>query len=135
MSAAALPAGRQEATLDLYTDDPYYRQLQVPVTLTREQRAAVTATPNVVRVRPGQAVSAQLVRLRPGAAGNVRIDTIEADDPGITCTWAAGPDTEATLKIRVDARRLAQPGSHAVRVRLAEPARDTVIVPVVFDAE
>jgi hypothetical protein len=132
VSAADLAPGQLDATLDLYSDDPYYRQLQVPVTLTRADKSTVSATPSVVRLQPStsQPVCSQLVRLRPSGDDKVLVDTVEADAPGITCTWAAGPDNGVTLKIRVDSR-LAQSGTHLLRVQLA--GRETLTIPVVID--
>lgn len=133
-AAADLPKGRHDALLDIHTDDPAYTTLQVPVTLTRGSRPTVNVTPPVARVRTtaAQPVGTQVVRLRPAGSARVVIEAIESDDPGITCTWAAGPGEGATLRLRVDARRLASgPGGRTVRVLLAEPGRDTIRVPIV----
>ena len=42
VSGSALGAARQEEMLNIYTDDSYYRQLQVPITLTKAFRPAIT---------------------------------------------------------------------------------------------
>jgi len=134
VSAADLGVGRHEATLALYTDDPYYREFQIPITLERAGKPAATATPSVVRVRPSatQPLSSHLVRLRPVAGRRALIDTATPSDPGLACTWAAGPDDAATLKVQVDTRRV-RPGGHSVQVQLMEPARAVLNIPVIVE--
>jgi hypothetical protein len=130
LAAKDLGPGRHEATLDFHTDDPYYRHLQIPVTLTRGNKAAVLATPSLVRVSSSQMVSSHLVRLRPHAAAKVVIATATGSVPGITCTWAAGPANDATLKIRVE-QSFTDP--QFVTVRLAQPSDDTLTIPVLVE--
>jgi hypothetical protein len=133
VSAAALNAGTHDAMLTVYTDDPQYGALSLPITLTRENSAPVTASPAQVeaRVSPAQPVAAALVRLRRADGGKIVVQSATADDPGVTCTCAAGPGVAATLKVQVDARRLTdRAGPRNVRVQLAEPAGQIVIVPV-----
>ncbi len=126
VSAAALTAARQEEILSVYIDDPFYRELQVPITLTKANRPAVTATPEQVEiVGPGS----QIVRLRGNGDEAVRIDRAEASQPGIKCTWAAGPGNDATLKISAaDDASFSTPAR--VLVHLATPAGATVVIPV-----
>lgn len=129
VKAADLPAGRTEEMLAIYLDDPFYRQLEVPITLVKAVRPAVTAAPERVEVAcPG----AQLVRLRADGARPVRIEKIDVNNAGIKCTWAAGPGNDATLKISADAtaRFLAPSTPPRVLVHLAEPAGAMVEIPV-----
>lgn len=98
VSGAALTRARQEETLNIYTDDPHYRHLQVPITLTKAERANVSASPARVEII---GAGSQLVRLRASGDHVVRVDRIEADHPALKCTWAAGPGNDATLKIAV----------------------------------
>lgn len=133
VSGASLKAGTHDAMLTVYTDDPQYGSLTLPITLTRENAAPVTATPSPLEVRLSAAlpVTAALVRLRRGDGGKVAVESATADDPGVTCTWAAGPGVAATLKVQVDARRLAdRPGPRTVCVRFTEPAGEVLTIPV-----
>lgn len=100
VSGAALTRARQEEVLSIYTDDPNYRQLQVPITLTKVERAAISATPARVELAGS---GAQLVRLRSANDQAIRVDRIETDHPSLKCTWAAGPGNDATLKIAAGA--------------------------------
>jgi len=127
VTGAALPASRQEAMLNIYTDDPYYRHLQVPITLTRATRSAVSAIPN--RIAFDNAGS-QLVRLRASGENAVRIDKIEADHPALKCTWAAGPGNDATLKIASGAFQ--EPMQTSVRVHIGATV---VTIPVTLRRE
>lgn len=133
IAAPQLQVGRQDATLSIYTDDPLYNPLQLPIVLTRASKAAVTATPAQVEARlsADHPITAALVRFHYGGGHKLIIDSATADDPGIACTWASGPGPIATVKVRVDSRRLTnRDGPYSVRVQLAEPAGEVVTIPV-----
>jgi hypothetical protein len=131
VSAIALTAARQEETLSIYFDDPFYRELQVPITLVKANRPTLTASPQQVEI---VGAGSQLVRLRGNGDMPVRIDKAEANQPGIKCTWAAGPGNDATLKISTDATAgFTTPAR--VLVHLAEPAGATVVIPVMLRKE
>jgi hypothetical protein len=135
VSAADLDGGRQDAILSLYTDDPLYNPLQLPVTITRGSRPAIAVTPPRVeaRVSADQPVASVLVRLRPAGQQKVVIESADADDPAITCTWAVGPGAGATLKVQVDSRRLGGADvARSVQVRLADPPV-VLTIPVVIE--
>ena len=100
VNAANLSAARQEETLSIYFDDPFYRELQVPITLVKANRPTVTASPEQVEII---GAGSQIVRLRGNGDKAVRIEKAVANQPGIKCTWAAGPGNDATLKISSDA--------------------------------
>jgi hypothetical protein len=128
VSRATMTAARQEETLNIYTNDPAYQHLQVPITLTMASRADVTATPAGVELA---GAGSQLVRLRGAGGQMVRIQKAHADHAAIECTWAAGPGNEATLKVRVNPALLVTASASAeVRVELAEPAGATLTIPV-----
>jgi hypothetical protein len=133
VTAARVPSTRQEAILSIYTDDPLYSPLQLPISITRSSKAALTASPAEVqaRITAEQPTAAAMVRVRPADGHRVAIDSVDTDDPGVTCTWAAGPGTGATLKVQVDARRLSdRSGPRSVRVRLSEPSQEVLTIPV-----
>jgi hypothetical protein len=131
--AADYPEGRHEASIHLFTDDPLYRDLKVPVTVVKRARPRVTAAPAAVTLEAaaGQPLPARLVRLRDSQNQSVVVERITCDDPAVACQWAPGPDTEATLKVRVDRTRLSDPGLDTrVRVHLRQPVRETLVIPV-----
>ena len=131
VSRSALTAARQEEMLDIYTDDPNYRQLQVPITLLKANRPSVTATPDKLEII---GASSHLVRLRGAGDREVRIDKADADHPAVQCTWAAGPGNDMTLKIRVSNSALL-PSSANVRVRFLQPEGTTITIPVTLRKE
>jgi hypothetical protein len=129
VSRSALTAPRQEETLNIYSDDPDYRHLQVPITLIQANQAIVNATPEKIEIN---GIESQLVRLRAVSDKAVRIEKADVDHPGIRCTWAAGPGNDATLKISVVAPHA---GVASVRVRLAQPTGEVLMLPVLLRKE
>src|SRR5262249_45219004 len=91
--AEDFPEGRHEEVLDIYTDDPLYRNLKVPVTIVKRSRQRFTATPSAVTLTAsrGQAIPAKIVLIRDGENGTVEIERLTPSDPAIGCTWARGP--------------------------------------------
>jgi hypothetical protein len=130
VSRSALTAARQEETLNIYTDDPNYRHLQVPITLVKANRAELTASPDRLELTGGS----KLVRLRASGDKAVRIEKATADHPALKCTWAPGPGNDATLKVSVDAAQFTAANA-VVRVVLTEPAGQTIEIPVVLRKE
>lgn len=136
--APIAPQGRHEATLTLHTDDPYYRELTVPVTVVKRPRQDVTASPAEISLWAprGQPAPSRIVLLRPAGEEIVEIERVETDDVAVTATWAAGPNNLATLRVKVD-RSQVQGGElrSAVHVFLRKPARETVTIPLTFAIE
>ena len=131
-SVAAIPPGRKDEVLSIYTSDAVYGQLQVPVTLVGRVKKAVAVSPESIEVRitNGQA-PASLVRLRPLNSGALIIVGVTADHPAVTCTFAHGPFGIATLRIQVDAAKLAgQDLNSVVRVRVSQPVEETIVIPI-----
>lgn len=131
------PEGRHEETLNIYTDDPLYRDLKVPVTIVKRGRQRFTALPNAVTltVPLSQPIPAKIVRIRDSADAAVEIECLTPSDPAITCTWARGPGTNATLRITVDRTRLTGDGLRGdVAVQIAKPTTGTLTIPVTVTA-
>lgn len=130
---ATLPPGRYEETLSILTDDPDYRELRVPVTVTMRPRAGVTATPASVTltIPRGQPAPSRRVLLRGENEQEVIVERIESDNPALKCNWAAGPGKMATLKVSVDASRAGELLRATVRVHVSKPVPGVVTIPVV----
>jgi hypothetical protein len=74
----------------------------------------------------------RLVRLRDTQDQAVVVESVTVDVPGIVCSWAAGPDNQATLKLQPDRARLGDdPVRASVRVQLSQPVREVLTIPVV----
>ncbi|MBI3407640.1 MAG: DUF1573 domain-containing protein [Planctomycetes bacterium] len=131
--AADLAPGSAHEILNIYTDDPVYAQLEVPVTMTRIPRSAVLVSPEKVEVQidKGQKSASTLVRLRPRGEESISINKVTWGDEITRCDWAKGPDQSATLKIRVEAAKAPDGVSQShVRVDLSEPPGEMVLIPV-----
>jgi hypothetical protein len=127
------PAGRHYEAVTVYTDDPAYRDLRLPVTIIKNPRQQVAALPNllVLTAAPDTPLPSQLVRLRDRTNRPVHVDRIVADSPAITTRWAPGPDTMATLKVMVDQKQLNHASLRsAVHVYISKPVRETVTIGV-----
>jgi hypothetical protein len=127
------PEGRHDEALVLYTDDPEYGELKLPITLTRRPRQRVEANPRqvVFRLGPEQASAVRWVRLADRGGAAVVIERVSADDPALVCEAATGADNQPGLKIQVERGRLRGDGlDSTVRVRLSSPAGETVLIPV-----
>ena len=131
VSRSALTATRQEEMINIYTNDASYLHLQVPITLMKANRVEVSATPARVEI---VGAGSQLVRLRALGDQAVRIEKVDIDQPGVKCTWAAGPGKDATLRIAVDAAQVTAAKAN-VRVQLLEPTPTVITIPVVLHKE
>jgi riboflavin biosynthesis pyrimidine reductase len=93
----------------------------------------VTATPEAVTITAaaGQPLPSQLVLIRSADEAAVAIESAEADDPAVTCRWAAGPGNMATLRVLVDRGKMKDPKlSATLRVVVNGPVHQTVSIPV-----
>jgi hypothetical protein len=128
LSADAPPGHRDEAVV-LLTDDPEYPELRVPVRVLKRVAGGVTAAPEEVAVRfaAGQAEVSTLVQLRTADGKPVAVAGAESGHPGVAVKWSPGPGPVATVRVTVSA---GDSGTCRVRVRLAEPAGQEVVIPV-----
>ena len=127
------PEGRHQEMLNIYTDDPLYRHLKVPVTVTKRSGHRFTAVPGAVTLTApaGQPIPSKIVLIRAADGGSVEIERLTPSDPAIGCTWARGPGSNATLRVTVDRARLQAGSIHgSVEVRIGKPTAETVTIPV-----
>lgn len=131
-ATAAFTAGRHDETVYIYTNDPFYRHLTVPVTVVKEVPQAVTVIPETVTLK---AIPEPVtVRLRAQGGAAIEIEKVQANDPALSCRWAAGPGSWATLRIQVDkGQRLRKDQTPAVEVHLRRPEKTSILIPVRFE--
>jgi hypothetical protein len=132
------PVGRHEETVDLVTDDAAYRTLKVPVTIVKRGHERVTVSPDEITLHgdKGQPVASQLLRVRDSGNEGVVVERVTADDAALTCSWAAGPNTMATVKLQVDRTRIAATTlKSAIHIEVSKPERRTLTVPVMCTLE
>ncbi|MCS6850996.1 MAG: DUF1573 domain-containing protein [Gemmataceae bacterium] len=133
-----LPPGRHEERVTVYTDDPAYRTLNVPVTIIKKPRHNVSALPGEVTwsVPRGQPVPSRIVLIRAADRQAVKVAEVTSDDPAITATWAEGPHDMSTVRLHVDRSRVRGGEVRTtVRVRLRQPMAEVVEIPVTFRSE
>jgi hypothetical protein len=127
------PDGRHEEAVDIYTNDPRYPDIRVPVTLLKHAQQRLTATPSEVELTAavGQPFPSRMVLIRDERGQSVHIDQILADDPAITCQWAPGPDVMATLRVRANRSLVAGESLRsAIHIRIDRPVVETVTIPI-----
>lgn len=126
---AAAPPGHRDETVVLLTDDPAYPELRVPVRVLKRTAGGVAAAPEevVVRFAAGQSEVSALVQLRTADGKPVAVAAAESDHPGVAVKWSPGSGVVAAVRVTVTA---GDAGGCRVRVRLAEPAGQEVVIPV-----
>jgi hypothetical protein len=130
--SSKLASGRLDETLHIYTDDPQYAELRVPLTIINQPKQRCTATPSEATIRGSvqQALPAFRIFIRDGKGEKVTIDKVEADEPALLCRWASGPGEMATLKVQVNDKVFPSGQLHgAIRVHIAAPVDETIIIP------
>jgi hypothetical protein len=127
-----LPEGKHEVVLSIFTDDPIYRELRVPVTVVKRSRQRVQAAPATVDlvIPRGQPAPSRIVLLQAEGDEPVEVERVEADAPALRCRWTKGPGKMATLKLGVDPTRVAETLKGTVRVHISRPAPACLEIPV-----
>jgi Protein of unknown function (DUF1573) len=129
------PEGRHEETIQIYTSDPEYRELKIPVTIIKRRKNTVSASPDELAVSSaaGEAIPSRIVLLRATDDQDVVTDRVECDSPAVSCQTAAGPGHRATLKIQIDRTKITGDALQCnVKVLLKQPAGQVVSVPVAW---
>jgi len=128
-----LPEGKREEIVQLFTDDPEYRELKIPVSIVKRTRRQVSATPSTVAIHGDarQPLPSRIVMLSGHDDQDVLVQEVVADNPAIQCHWAKGPGTMTTLKILIDPKQVsAGTLQSAVHVQLLKPAPEQLTIPV-----
>jgi Protein of unknown function (DUF1573) len=129
------PEGRHEETIQIFTSDPEYRELRIPVTIVKRARQTVSASPDAVSLSTAasEPMPSRTVLLRSAEDQAVIVERVESDSAAVRCETAAGPGLRATLKIQIDRAKVTGETLQAkVRVVLRQPAGQTVTVPVTW---
>jgi hypothetical protein len=117
--------------LTIYSNDPDYRELTVPVTAQRHDRQHYLITPAEARfeVIGGTPTASVLVLIRDHDGRPVEIEKAECDDPAITCRFAEGAHATAAARLSV-AKDAVPRTTSSLKVHIRTPAAETVTVPV-----
>jgi hypothetical protein len=129
--SADAPVGHRDEAVVLVTDDPDYPEFRVPVRVLRRPAGGVSAAPAEVAVRlaGGQDEVSTLVQLRAADGKPVGVAGAQSDHPGVAVKWSPGVGPLAAVRVTVTAAA-GPAGACKVRVRMAEPAGQEVVVPV-----
>lgn len=133
---ADAPAGHRDETVVLLTDDPVYPELRVPVRVHKRAAGSVAAAPESVSVRfaRGQAEVSTLVQLRAANGKPISISAAASDVPAVAVKWAPGAGTVAIVRVTVTEAAATRDGSCLVRIKLADPAGQEIVLPVAWTA-
>jgi hypothetical protein len=127
------PTGRHTESVAIFTDDPDYRELKVPVTVIKQARQRIAVSPNqVTLVAPtGQPIPSRVLLVRDIENQQVAVDQVVGDHPAIRCQWAQGPAAMATVKIVVDRTGVVGGVLQSnVHIHVRAPNQETLTVPV-----
>jgi hypothetical protein len=132
------PAGQHDEVVSVYTSDPAYPSLEIPVTVVKASRRQVTATPESLQfaARRGEPVPSQLIVVRGHSPDGVVVDSVTADHPAVVCRWVNGASGIATVRVSLDRARL--PGDQlqsSVQIHVSKPAAETITVPLGWQAQ
>ena len=127
------PAGQNDETVVLTTDDPLYPELRVPIRVLKRKAGAIVPSPDSVEVRVSKSLeeSSTLLQLRAPNRGAIRIAKIDCDHPAIRTRFA--PDAALAVTVRVIVTREGahqQNGQATLHVTFAEPSGETLAIPV-----
>ncbi|HEV3261061.1 MAG TPA: DUF1573 domain-containing protein [Gemmataceae bacterium] len=126
--------GRHDETLSIYTDDPNYRELRVPVTIVKRPRQRLVVRPNRVTLLapPGQPAPSRIVLIQDSGNEAVVLSGVMADDPAVVCQWAQGPGPMTTVKVSVDRSRVhGQALQTTIHVHVSKPVAQELNIPLV----
>jgi hypothetical protein len=127
------PQGAHEESLSLFTNDPGYLEIKVPVTIVKRSRQRVTATPNRVDLTAdaGSSFLKRTLLIRDRENQDVVVEAVSSEDPTVTCQWVKGPGSMTTVKIKVDTKGIHERNwNTTLHVQVAKPVVQTLIIPV-----
>jgi hypothetical protein len=132
------PEGGHEETLILYTNDPSYREIKVPVSIAKRSRQRITASPGRVELKTGvgSSLPARMVLIRDRDNQDVDVQAVTSDSPAVSCHWAKGPGAMATVKIKIAPNLIAEKNwQTTVRVQVAKPISQMILIPVIVSSQ
>ena len=127
------PDGRFEEVVDIYTNDPSYRDLRVPVTIVKRSPQTLSVHPSQVDLvaAPAQAVPSRIVIVRAAGDKPVAVDRVETDNTAVAVVWARGPGNAVTFRINIDRSQVTTHHLQTtVRDHVREPHDESQTTPV-----
>jgi hypothetical protein len=132
--AADAPAGQRDEVVVIQTNDPEYPEFRIPVRINKKAAGRIAASPEEISVRlnAGQEEVSSLVQLRAPDGKNIRIESATSDFGAASAKFSTAAGPVATVRVSVGGIAASQPGSCKITVKLAEPAGQTVVIPVTW---
>lgn len=127
------PDGRFEQIVSLYTDDPEYPEIRLPVTVVKRSHYRLSATPAqaVMELRGGQQTASRLVLIRDEQQQPIVINRAVADHPALSCRWSEEPGSTGSVRITLDRTKLTEQTLDAnVRIYVTKPDPYLLTIPV-----
>jgi hypothetical protein len=128
--AGDCPTGRYDDFVQIVAKDPDYQDVRIPVTVHRTDTPRYVVSPTEIRLSAEKSDFAVLLRGELDQA--IQIDEIECDDPAILVDYSLPQPTRALLRASLKPGMAAQRWS-AVRVQMAAPIRQMLVIPVSVD--
>jgi hypothetical protein len=133
--ADGCPAGEHDATVSLWTDDPEYREIRLPVLVVRRAPQQVTVFPEELIFEPvADRPSSQMIQLRSRQHQPVRIAEVDSDHPALRWKYPEQASRSSAVRISLEPAVAGPSGQALLRIRLAEPVVETILVPVRWQA-
>lgn len=125
------PAGTWDEVVQLFGDEPAYRELQVPVRIVCRGTQRVLASPSLVRLRhaAGKPSASVLVLLRDAKGEPVEVASVECSDAALAARFAEGAYATAAVRLSIANVKVPQSRS-AIRIHIRKPIVETLVVPV-----
>jgi len=126
------PQGTHEESLSLFTNDPGYLEIKVPLTVVKRSRQRVTAMPTRVDLTAdGSSFLTRTLLIRDQENQDVIVEAVTSENPAVTCQWAKGPGSMTTVKIKVDTKGIHEKNwNTTLHVQVAKPVVQTLSIPV-----
>lgn len=127
------PEGRFDQVVSIYTDDPAYPEIRLPITIVKRAHYRLSATPALVTfdLRGGQKTASRLVLVRDEQQEDVLIDRVTADHPALACRWSKEPGKTGSVRISMDRGQLTgKPVEGNVRIFVTKPDHYVLTIPV-----
>lgn len=108
-----LPPGRHDHEIIVYTSDPTYPALRIPISIVKKAKARFVASPMLVSLTPG-ATASRPVTVRDQQGQVLALERVEAS-PGLVVTVANQATSSVTIHVALDPKQK-ETGDGEVRV-------------------
>jgi hypothetical protein len=125
--SANCPPGRYDDFVQIVARDPDYHDVRIPVTLNRTDQQRFVATPSEIRFSHEKPEFSVILRDTEGAA--VQVEDVQCDDPAIQVRYSTDRQPSVILHAKWTPG-MNSPYWSAVRIQIAAPIRQTVVIPV-----